>query len=81
MRTDIARYCMLEEVDGVSAVLSSLLDKDAPLVERVVTLHPAAPWYRDKIKEEKRLRNEERRRKSSGLTADRNMYVDQCNSV
>ena len=44
------------QMDKYNSVLSSLLDKHAPIRERVVTLRPAASWYTEVIIEEKRMR-------------------------
>ena len=69
-------------VDQYNSVLSSLLDKHAPLRKCVVTLRPAAPWYTDYINGEKRERRRlERRWRDSGLTVDRETYVHQCKAV
>lgn len=38
------------------SVLGSLLDKLAPLKERVITIRPSAPWYTKEISDEKRKR-------------------------
>ena len=63
-------------------LLSDLLDKHAPLKTRFITLRPAAPWYTDDIKLEKQKRRRlERRWRSSGLTVDRELFVEQCNNV
>ena len=63
LQTDIGNSPLIHEevedvtilVDQYNSVLSSLLDKHAPLNKRVVTLQPAAPWYNDEIKVEKCL--------------------------
>ena len=36
--------------------LSSVLDKHAPLKSRMVTIRPAAPWFSEEIKLERRVR-------------------------
>lgn len=62
--------------------MSELLDKHAPLKKRTITLRPAAPWYNNTIRYEKQRRRKfERRWRASGLTAHRELYVDQCNLV
>ena len=65
-----------------NTVLSELLDKHAPLKKRMITLRPAAPWYTDAIRTEKRKRRKlERRWRASGLTVHRELYVNQCKLV
>ena len=65
-----------------NTVLSELLEKHAPLKKRMITLRPAAPWYTDAIRTEKRKRRKlERRWRASGLTVHRELYVDQCKLV
>ena len=39
-------------MDKYNSELSSLLDKHAPVKERVFTLRPATPWYTEVIIEE-----------------------------
>ena len=40
-------------VNNYDEVLRSLLDKHAPVKERVVTVHPSAPWYTAEVTAEK----------------------------
>ena len=69
-------------MDNYNSVLSTLLDKHAPIKERVVTVRPAAPWYMEVIIGEKRmLRRLERRWRGSRLSVDREMYVKQYKVV
>ena len=59
-----------------------LLDKHAPLKNRIITLRPAAPWYTESIRVEKQKRRKlERLWRASGLAVHRQMYADQCNLV
>jgi hypothetical protein len=47
-----------------------------------ITLRPSATWYSDDIKAEKQKgRRLERRWRASGLTVDKDMFVEQCNFV
>ena len=63
-------------------VLSELLDQHVPLKKRTITLHPAAPWYNNNIRDEKQKRQKlERRWRASGLTVHRELYVDQYKLV
>ena len=65
-----------------NTVLSELLEKHAPLKKHMVTLRPAALWYTDAIRTEKRKRRKlERRWRASGLTVHREVYVNQCKLV
>ena len=69
-------------MDNYNLVLSTLLDKHAPIKERVVTVRPAAPWYTEVIIGEKRmLKRLERRWRGSRLSVDREMYVKQYKVV
>ena len=62
----------------VRAVLSSILDKHAPLRKRVITIRPRAPWYSEEIKEQKVIcRRLERRWRRSRLTSDYQSYTEQ----
>ena len=55
--------------------LSSILDKHAPLISRLVTIRPAAPWFSEEIKLERIRRLLER--KWSGLPEDRIRFIEQ----
>ena len=64
------------------SVLSSILNKHAPLRTRSISLRPRAPWYTDDIRENKtKRRNLERRWRRSKLMIDRELYINQCNVV
>ena len=59
--------------------LRSLLDRHAPVKQRVVTVGPSAPWYSTKIAQNKRIRRKlEIKWRSTLLPSDRELYVQQC---
>ena len=69
-------------VNNYDEVLRSLLDKHAPVKERVVTVRPSAPWYTAEVTTEKRKRRQlERKWRASELPSDRVQYVHQCSLV
>ena len=69
-------------MNNYDGVLRSLLEKHAPVKERVVTVRPSAPWYTVEVTAEKRKRRQlERKWRASRLPADRVRYVHQCNVV
>ena len=45
-----------------NSVLAAILNKHAPVRRRVITIRPAAPWYTEEIKSEKRIRRRLERR-------------------
>ena len=60
-------------------VLRSLLDRHAPIKQRVVTVGPSAPWYSTEIAQNKRIRRKlERKWRSTLLPSDRELYIQQC---
>ncbi|XP_068749335.1 uncharacterized protein [Montipora capricornis] len=62
--------------------LIGLLDKHAPLKTRTITIRLSAPWYTEDIREEKQKRRAlERRWRRTGLTVDRECFVEQCHVV
>lgn len=62
--------------------MSLLLERYAPSKKRVLTLRPSAPWYDDSIRKEKiKRRKLERCWRNSGLTIDRELFVNQCKRV
>ena len=70
---DLSELC-----DQYDSVLSSILDKHAPLRKRVITIRPRAPWYSEEIKEQKVIcRRLERRWRRSRLTSDYQSYTAQ----
>ena len=88
-RSDIESSVLLQHQDDLHVVvnnydevLRSLLDKHAPVKERVVTVRPSAPWYTVEVTAEKRKRRQlERKWRASRLPVDRVHYVHQCNVV
>ena len=65
-------------------MLRSLLDRHAPIKQRVVTVHPSAPWYSTEIAQNKRIRRKlERKCRSTQLPSDRKLFmcVHQCSVV
>ena len=63
-------------------VLRSLLDRHAPIKQRVVTVRPSAPWYSSEIAQNQRIRRKlERKWRSTLLPSDRELYVHQCSVV
>ena len=63
-------------------VLHELINKHAPLKNKLVTVRPSSPWYTPHIAEEKRKRRRlERKWLVTGLHADREKYVYQCRLV
>ena len=65
--------------------LSSVLDKHAPLKSRMVTIRPAAPWFSEEIKLERRVRRRlERRWRRTRKTLIHAFFtarIDYCNSL
>ena len=71
-----------ELVDLYNIELSSLLDQHAPPKKKIVILRPAAPWYSEEIRKEKSKRRKlEGRWRNTRLTIDRDIYIQQCNTV
>ena len=69
-------------MNNYDEVLRSLLEKHAPVKERVVTVRPSAPWYTVEVTAEKRKQRQLKRKwRASRLPADRVRYVHQCNVV
>nr|XP_054755767.1 uncharacterized protein LOC129261749 [Lytechinus pictus] len=63
------------QVDRFESTLSTLLDKHAPVVTRVITSRPESPWYGDDLRELKReLRVLERKAFPRGLEIDRERF-------
>ena len=71
-----------ELVDLYNKELSALLEQHAPLKKKIVTLRPTAPWYSEEIRKEKSKRRKlECHWRRTRLTIDREIYVQQCNTV
>ena len=77
-RSDIEGSVLLQHQDDLHVavinydeVLRSLLDKHAPVKERVVTVGPSTPWYTAEVTAEKQKRRQlERKWRVSRLPAD-----------
>ena len=70
---------LAELSDQYDSVLSSILDKHAPLQTKTVIQRPVAPWYSEEIATEKTQRRKlERCWRHSGLLTDHQAYVTQC---
>ena len=70
---DLSELC--EQYDSV---LSSILDKHAPLRKRVITIRPLPRWYSEEIKKQKVIRRRlEGQWRRSRLTSDYQSYTDQ----
>ena len=62
--------------------MAAILDKHAPVRRRVITIRPAAPWYTEEIKSEKRIRRKfERRWRATRSASDREKFIRQCHAV
>ena len=71
-----------ELVDLYNKELSALLEQHAPLKKKILTLRPTAPWYSEEIRKEKSKRRKlECHWRRTRLTIDREIYVQQCNTV
>ena len=71
-----------EIVDTYSHVLTSLIDKHAPMRTKLITLRPSCPWYNQELHDAKHLRRKlERRWRKSRLTIDHEIYRTQCSLV
>ena len=59
--------------------LSGIFNRHVPIKKRTVTIRPAAPWYSEELKSEKReKRRLERRWRASRSMHDREAYTRQC---
>ena len=66
-------------IERYSKELIFLLDIHAPIIHRIVTPRPNAPWYTDSLHTAKRLRRTlERRWRCSKKQTDRVAYTNQC---
>ena len=71
------------ELDDLVALhdseLSGIFNRHVPIKKRTVTIRPAAPWYSEELKSEKReKRRLERRWRASRSMRDREAYTRQC---
>ena len=85
-KTDIGRSPLLSDPSSdlqeplhlYNSELPSILDKHAPLKSRMVTIRPAAPWFNEEIKLERRIRCRfERKWRRSGSPEDRIRFIEQ----
>ena len=93
LRDDISDSPLISTVDKAghdleylitlyNTTLIGLLDKHAPLKTRTITIRPSAPWYTEDIRQEKQKRRAlERCWRRTGLTVDRERFVDQCQVI
>ena len=66
-------------IERYSRELISLLDIHAPIIHRIVTPRPNAPWYTDSLHTAKRLRRTlEQRWRCSKKQSDKAAYRNQC---
>ena len=66
------------DVNAYNEVLSSTLDKHAPVRTRIITLRPHAPWYHDQLRASKQERRRlEHRWRMTGLDTDKEAYKEQ----
>ena len=85
--SDLLTGCLqLTDVDEIvntySHVLTSLIDKHAPMRTKLITLRPSCPWYNQELHDAKHLRPKlERRWRKSRLTIDHEIYRTQCSLV
>lgn len=69
-------------VNKYNNTLSTILDKHAPIKERVITLRPVSPWYTEEIRKLKAERRKlERRWRMTKLTVDKEIYIQHCKSI
>ena len=61
--------------------LHTIVDAQAPLVSRTITVRPMIPWHtNDLIEETRAFHRAERLRRKSGLTVDQQIFTDRCNT-
>ncbi len=71
-----------EALDLYNTILEKLLDKHAPVKQRVIVDHPSQPWINEAILSAKRERRKaERRWRKSGLEVHKLAYKDLCSNV
>jgi len=67
-----------DDVNAYKEVLSSTLDKHAPVRTRIITLRPHAPWYNDQLRASKQERRRlEHRWRMTGFDTDKEAYKEQ----
>ena len=71
-----------DAIDNYDKILNTVLNRHAPLKQRVITVRPNSEWYSTEISIQKAIRRKlERRWRSSRLAVDREIYVNQCYHV
>ena len=62
--------------------LTSIINQFAPIKTKSIVLRPDAEWYNSTIREAKQIRRQaERRWRKTGLTVDREIYIDRRDKV
>ena len=76
---DAASFNLGELVYEYNTTLKSLLDRHAPLKTKTITLRPAALWYTEELRSQKKKRRAlERRWRSSKREYDYSRFKEQC---
>jgi exonuclease III len=66
-------------VDAYNSVMSTIIEKHAPLQMKTITFRPNTPWYTDELRKEKqKKRKSERRWRKTKLTVDYDVYKEHC---
>jgi hypothetical protein len=66
-------------VSQYNNVLTEILDKHAPVIEKQITVRPHMPWYTEKLKAQKCIRRQlERSWRKSKLTVDRHARIQRA---
>ena len=89
LNNDICNSDLLKNTNDISLavsefeeVLSSLLNKYAPIKQRTIIIRPKAPWYCADIIDAKQIRRKlERKWRSTKLVSDRIAFSNQCRVV
>ena len=90
VRNSLQAFSTLKRTDGSTIVcmerykhvLSSVVDTHAPLLHRIITPRPNAPWYTEQLRESKRKRkSSERKWRKSKKDSDKIQYRWQCATV
>lgn len=69
-------------VESYDSGLTELVDKHAPLQQKLITPRPHAPWYTDEIRQAKQeRRRKERKWRQTKLEVHRQIYTEQCRTV
>ena len=66
-------------IANYNSSLKDIIDLQAPLLNRTITLRPHAPWYSDELRDAKHKRRQlERRWRSTKLEVHHQLYRDYC---